>query len=96
MTACATPESEAGAAPAVRVPSPCTSVCTMDRRSGYCVGCFRTLDEIAGWAGFDDARRRLIWEQLRWRRARAAQARSATGIERNASTLAKVDGGGAR
>jgi predicted Fe-S protein YdhL (DUF1289 family) len=40
----------------------------------YCVGCFRTLDEIAGWAGFDDARRRLVWRQLRQRKAQAGQS----------------------
>jgi predicted Fe-S protein YdhL (DUF1289 family) len=51
------------------VPSPCTSVCRMDAAGRYCVGCFRTLDEIAGWAGFDDERRRLIWQELRRRRA---------------------------
>jgi uncharacterized protein len=53
------------------VASPCNSVCRMDADGVYCIGCFRTLDEIAGWAGFDDARRRLIWEQLRWRRSRS-------------------------
>ncbi|MGH8799774.1 MAG: DUF1289 domain-containing protein, partial [Casimicrobiaceae bacterium] len=31
------------------VASPCTSVCTIDRPTGLCAGCFRTLDEIAGW-----------------------------------------------
>ena len=55
------------------VPSPCNSVCRMDSAGAYCVGCFRTLDEIAGWTGFDDARRRLVWEELRRRRERAAQ-----------------------
>ncbi len=55
------------------VGSPCNSVCRMDDDGVYCVGCFRTLDEIAGWASFDDARRRLIWEQLRWRRSQSAR-----------------------
>ena len=54
------------------VPSPCNSVCRMDPDGRYCVGCLRTLEEIAGWPGFDDARRRLVWQQLRQRRARAA------------------------
>jgi predicted Fe-S protein YdhL (DUF1289 family) len=54
------------------VPSPCNSVCRMDSQGAYCIGCFRTLDEIAGWAGFDDERRRLIWRELRRRRAAAA------------------------
>lgn len=37
-----------------------------------CIGCFRTMDEIAGWTGFDDDRRRLVLEQVRRRRALAA------------------------
>ena len=56
------------------VPSPCNSVCRMDAQNAYCVGCFRTLDEIAGWAGFDDTRRRLIWKELRRRMATAGQS----------------------
>jgi predicted Fe-S protein YdhL (DUF1289 family) len=56
------------------VASPCNSVCRMDPDGAYCLGCFRTLDEIAGWAGFDDVRRRLIWKELHRRRTQAAQA----------------------
>ena len=61
-------------APASGVPSPCTSICRMDTDGVYCVGCFRTLEEIAGWSSFDDTRRRLIWEELRRRRVGAAGA----------------------
>ena len=54
-------------------PSPCISVCRMDQNGAYCAGCFRTLEEIAGWSAFDDVRRRQIWEELNRRKA-AAQA----------------------
>jgi predicted Fe-S protein YdhL (DUF1289 family) len=64
----------AGAGPQAPVGSPCTSVCRMDADGVYCIGCLRTLDEIAGWAGFDDERRRQIWKQLSQRRMQAAQA----------------------
>ena len=53
------------------MPSPCYSVCRMDAAGIYCVGCFRTLDEIAGWAGFDHERRRQVWQELGKRRAQA-------------------------
>ncbi len=33
------------------VASPCINVCRMDARSGFCEGCFRTIDEIACWSG---------------------------------------------
>jgi hypothetical protein len=51
------------------VPSPCTSVCTMDAASGYCRGCFRTLDEIAAWSVLDDAGKRRVLAALPARRA---------------------------
>ena len=51
------------------VASPCNAVCTMDTASGWCVGCLRTLDEIAGWSTFDDADKRRVWQLLDRRRA---------------------------
>ena len=30
-------------------PSPCTGVCRIDRATGWCEGCKRTLTEIADW-----------------------------------------------
>ncbi len=30
---------------------PCVKICTLDARSGLCLGCGRTLDEIARWIG---------------------------------------------
>ena len=35
--------------PPVHVPSPCINVCQMDPQSGLCLGCRRTLQEIAAW-----------------------------------------------
>ena len=40
--------------------SPCNKVCVMDAASGLCRGCYRTLDEIARWAGMADAERTLV------------------------------------
>ena len=50
------------------VPSPCTSVCTMNAATGWCAGCFRTLDEIASWSVLDDDERRAVWNALDERR----------------------------
>lgn len=42
------------------IASPCIGVCTLDAQS-YCIGCWRTGAEIAGWIGYTDAERaRLI------------------------------------
>jgi uncharacterized protein len=51
------------------VASPCTSVCRMDARTGWCEGCLRTLDEIAGWSTLLDAEKRKVWLLLGQRRA---------------------------
>lgn len=46
------------------LPSPCIGICALDA-SGRCCGCFRTLDEIAGWSGMsDDERARLMDDAL--------------------------------
>ena len=54
---------KSGVKPAA-VPSPCINVCRMDERSGWCVGCFRTLDEIAAWSRLGNAERSALWQQL--------------------------------
>jgi predicted Fe-S protein YdhL (DUF1289 family) len=44
----------------------------MDRATGWCEGCLRTIDEIAAWSGMDDAERRAVWAELAGRRRRRA------------------------
>ena len=44
--------------------SPCVGVCTLDPAMGWCLGCGRTGDEVAGWIGLDDAERLAIWNEL--------------------------------
>ena len=51
------------------VPSPCISVCRIDAATGLCIGCARTLDEIAAWSTFDDDERRAVWRAIAARRA---------------------------
>ena len=51
------------------VASPCVNVCRMDETSGWCLGCRRTLEEIAQWSVMDDESKRAVWGQLRRRRA---------------------------
>jgi hypothetical protein len=62
------------------VPSPCNRVCTIDARTGLCIGCARSLDEISAWAMLTDAERRKIVDALASRLAgRAAIACSSCG-----------------
>jgi predicted Fe-S protein YdhL (DUF1289 family) len=51
------------------IPSPCTSVCTIDPATGWCAGCLRTIDEIAAWGSLDDGAKRAVWKSLPERRA---------------------------
>jgi predicted Fe-S protein YdhL (DUF1289 family) len=44
--------------------SPCIKVCQMDPQHGLCLGCRRTLDEIARWGSMTDAERERILGQL--------------------------------
>lgn len=46
------------------MPSPCINVCRMDAATGWCVGCQRTLQEIAAWSGLSDADKRAVWQAL--------------------------------
>ena len=50
-------------------PSPCNSVCRMDPSTGWCLGCLRTLDEIATWSTLADDAKQVVWRLLEQRRA---------------------------
>ena len=60
------------------VASPCINICRMHAPTGWCEGCLRTIDEIAGWGRLDDASRHLVLQRLPARRG-AWQALQATG-----------------
>jgi predicted Fe-S protein YdhL (DUF1289 family) len=53
-------------------PSPCTKVCSLDRRTGLCLGCFRTGAEIGAWPAMDAIEKRRLLDQLAERRRQAA------------------------
>ena len=52
------------------VETPCNKVCTVDPASSLCIGCGRSLAEIAGWLGVTDAERMRIIAELPARLAR--------------------------
>ncbi|HZP93529.1 MAG TPA: DUF1289 domain-containing protein [Burkholderiales bacterium] len=54
------------------IPSPCTKVCELDPKSGYCRGCLRTIDEIAGWLDFSDEEKLALLARLEERRRAVA------------------------
>jgi predicted Fe-S protein YdhL (DUF1289 family) len=46
------------------IESPCVKICTLDTEAGFCRGCGRTLDEIAGWVRMSAAERQRIMAEL--------------------------------
>jgi predicted Fe-S protein YdhL (DUF1289 family) len=53
------------------ISTPCTKVCAVSGVTGLCIGCGRTLAEIAGWGGLDEEQRRAIMAELPERLAAA-------------------------
>lgn len=51
------------------IASPCILVCSIDMKTGYCFGCGRTRDEIAGWMNYTNAERARIMDGLEARLA---------------------------
>lgn len=50
--------------PVQRVASPCVNICRLDRKTGWCIGCGRTGDEIARWTSVDDHERAAMLASL--------------------------------
>lgn len=55
--------------PAAPVPSPCINICTMDAATGWCTGCFRSMDEIVTWGAAPNAVKRAVLAALPQREA---------------------------
>jgi uncharacterized protein len=67
------------------ISTPCVNLCVLDPLSEICIGCGRTADEIAAWAGMSEADRlaamaglgqRLVEARLRAARGGRIAARS--------------------
>jgi predicted Fe-S protein YdhL (DUF1289 family) len=54
--------------------SPCNKVCVMDADNRYCLGCARTLDEIARWGDMSDDERGRVMAELAARQAERPSA----------------------
>lgn len=46
------------------VETPCVKICTLDARNGLCLGCGRTIDEIARWATMSASERSRVMSEL--------------------------------
>lgn len=57
------------------IDSPCVKICTIHPAEGLCIGCLRTMEEIAGWGRMEPERRRAIMAELPSRAPRLRQRR---------------------
>jgi hypothetical protein len=55
--------------------TPCVNICLLDQETGTCIGCGRTIAEIAQWAAMSDAERRAIMAALPARMNQLEQAK---------------------
>ncbi len=60
---------QSGQGPPPPIKTPCIKVCVVDGESGLCLGCYRKLSEVAGWARLTDAERDAILSDLSSRKA---------------------------
>ena len=51
--------------------SPCIGVCIIDPASGFCLGCARTIPEIASWLDFSPEEKQRLLEALAERKQQA-------------------------
>ncbi len=65
--------------PTPGVASPCINVCKMDDTGAFCVGCFRTIAEIALWSRAPDEQRLKILLAVERRRGEQDPAGCAAG-----------------
>lgn len=53
---------------ALDVESPCIRECVIDQQTGYCMGCWRTLNEISFWVNYTPEQKLRILQMLQERR----------------------------
>ncbi|MEL6680507.1 MAG: DUF1289 domain-containing protein, partial [Pseudomonadota bacterium] len=57
------------------IESPCVNICVIHPEARLCIGCYRSMDEISGWASLPPDRRSEIMAELPDRAPRVAGRR---------------------
>ncbi len=60
--------------------SPCVGVCTLDPVSHHCIGCTRTIEEIAQWPRLSVEEKRRVIAELPARRAQSRGRHAESGL----------------
>jgi uncharacterized protein len=64
------------------IETPCIKICVVEPETGFCIGCGRTRDEIAGWIGMTAHDRHSVMVMLPERVATLTQRKSRRGGRR--------------
>jgi predicted Fe-S protein YdhL (DUF1289 family) len=51
------------------IQTPCKQVCLLDLQGHYCMGCYRTRQEVGDWTRMSDDERAAVMDQLDARKA---------------------------
>jgi hypothetical protein len=62
------------------IQTPCVKICTLDARAGLCLGCGRTVDEIAHWGSMDASERARVMAELPTRLTTRSAAKPAAAV----------------
>jgi predicted Fe-S protein YdhL (DUF1289 family) len=55
--------------------TPCVNICLLDANGAFCMGCARSLDEIARWASMSESERHVVMRELPARKPRLSAAK---------------------
>ena len=54
----------------IKIPSPCVGVCQINASTKYCLGCWRTLKEVAHWSRYSNDEKEILIAELAERQKR--------------------------
>ena len=46
------------------IETPCKNICMLDLQGQYCMGCYRTRQEVGDWMSLSDDERASVMDQL--------------------------------
>jgi uncharacterized protein len=56
----------------VHPPSPCKAICVLDADTGWCQGCWRTMEEISHWMLYSPEEKLAVLRRIGERRITSA------------------------
>ncbi len=59
----------------IPIPSPCVGVCQINASTKFCLGCWRTLKEVAHWSRYSNGEKENLMRELIGRRDRLSSGK---------------------